>query len=77
MLTLESFVKALFNKYIKAGSLSLLILEYSIKIKLKPGLSSTKDLKTSKLSSKKDISLVELFKYLKTINPCLITLILS
>jgi hypothetical protein len=32
LLKLESFVKALFNKYIKAGSLSLLILEYSIKV---------------------------------------------
>ena len=32
MLKLGSFVKALFNKYIKAKSLNLLILKYSTKI---------------------------------------------
>jgi hypothetical protein len=32
LLKLESFVKALFNKCIKARSLSLLILGYSIKV---------------------------------------------
>ena len=32
LLKLRSFVKALFNKCIKAGSSSLLILEYSIKV---------------------------------------------
>ena len=32
MLKLKSFVKALFNKYIKAKSSSLLILGYSIKV---------------------------------------------
>jgi hypothetical protein len=50
--------------------------------KLKPGFSSIKDLKTSKLSSKKDTSFIEIFKCLKTINitlinPYLITLTLS
>jgi hypothetical protein len=32
LLKLESFIKALFNKCIKAGSSSLLILRYSIKV---------------------------------------------
>ena len=32
MLKLRSFVKALFNKCIKVGSLSFLILKYSIKV---------------------------------------------
>jgi hypothetical protein len=32
LLKLKSFIKALFNKYIKAGSSSLLILGYSIKV---------------------------------------------
>jgi hypothetical protein len=32
LLELRSFVKALFNKCVKAGSSSLLILEYNIKV---------------------------------------------
>ena len=32
MLKLESFIKALFNKCVEAGSLSLLILGHSIKV---------------------------------------------
>ena len=32
LLELKSFIKALFNKFIKVGSSSLLILKYSIKV---------------------------------------------
>jgi len=48
LLKLGLFIKASYNKYIKAGSLSLLILGYSIKV-IKRGLNSTSSLSLANL----------------------------